>query len=75
MHDTVRAQLAHRLLPGNEGKDGGDHEDADKDEAIAKGQEHRPLMQLGVRDGTRLVIRRDRPAPRVPRRDPVRVGG
>ena len=49
MHDTVRTQLANRLLPGNEGKDGGDHEDADKDEAIAKGQEHRPLMQLGVR--------------------------
>ena len=48
-HDTIRAQLAHRLLPGNEGKDGGDDEDADKDEAIAKGQEHRPLRQLGVR--------------------------
>ena len=48
-HDTVGAQLAHRLLPGNEGEDGGDDEDADKDDAIAQGQEHRPLRQLGVR--------------------------
>ena len=48
VHDPIRAELAHRLLPGNEGKDGGDHEDADKDESISKSQEHRPLRQLGV---------------------------